>query len=214
MQQKGIEMRKGYGLLFLTLLVVGCSVKNSTDTPKKEFRELGITYKSDLVVRPLDRLELLKLWKKAAHSDLNDPQIQRIIAALKSKKMAPVVLKEVQFKIGSQLGVFAAAEIKKGTVVGQYSGKLQHCSDINYRSNYVFGFKEKAYLMWGIDALDTGNYTRFINHSYNGNLSVINLYYGKLPRIVFIANRDINEGEELRYDYGKGYWSSRGIEPE
>ena len=53
-------------------------------------------------------------------------------------------------------------------------------------------------------------WTRFINHASppNNNLlpkSVPESYDGN-PRVWFMANRDIDAGEELCFDYGEDYW--------
>lgn len=58
---------------------------------------------------------------------------------------------------------------------------------------------------------DVGGWTRFLNHSsewYGCNLipkSVHESWDGN-PRVWFVATRDIEEGEELCFDYGDDYW--------
>ena len=181
---------------------------------KKEFRKMGITFVPDVIVRPCDKPALARAWKRATHSDPKDPEVRRMIVAIKSRKMAPVVVKEVKFKKELQRGLFAAARIKKGTIVGHYSGKLLRECVVNCDSDYVFSFSDKAYAKWVIDGEKVGNHMRFVNHSKRVNLEAVELYYGKLPRIVFVASRDIKEGEELLYSYGEEYWKTKGIKPE
>jgi len=181
---------------------------------KHEFRKMGITFKSDLVVRPSDKPALARAWKRAAQSDPKDPEVRRMITAIRARKTAPVVIKEVRLKKELQRGLFAAAPIKKGAVVGHYSGRLLRECVVNCDSDYVFSFSDKAYMKWLIDGEKVGNHMRFINHSKKYNLEAVELYYGKLPRIVFIACRDIKKGEELFFSYGAEYWKTKGVKPE
>lgn len=51
-------------------------------------------------------------------------------------------------------------------------------------------------------------WTRFLNHSSDANVqpkSIHESWDGK-PRVWFIALRDIEEGEEICFDYGDDYW--------
>lgn len=63
----------------------------------------------------------------------------------------------------------------------------------------------KACLRLNIDATRVGNVARFINHACDGgNLwTVLVRNSGSLlPRLCFLASRDIVEGEELAFSYG------------
>ena len=59
-----------------------------------------------------------------------------------------------------------------------------------------------------IDAYNTGNVARFINHNCDGNLKVHPFSRAnqdpRLHEIAFFANRDIRFGDELSYDYSGG----------
>lgn len=63
-----------------------------------------------------------------------------------------------------------------------------------------------------IDAEDEyhGTWTRFLNHAsppYNNvNPKSVPESYDGEPRVWFMANRDIDVGEELCFDYGEDYW--------
>ena len=56
-----------------------------------------------------------------------------------------------------------------------------------------------------IDASETGNESRFINHSCSPNLDTVSVvgYHGDpaLTRIAFFANQDIEPGDELTFNY-------------
>eukprot|EP00977_Amphora_coffeiformis_P014270 scaffold3947_cov179-Amphora_coffeaeformis.AAC.6 len=53
-------------------------------------------------------------------------------------------------------------------------------------------------------------WTRFLNHgagrAANVNPKSIHESWNGLPRVWFVANRDIDVGEELCFDYGDDYW--------
>jgi SET domain len=64
-----------------------------------------------------------------------------------------------------------------------------------------------------IDAEDEycSTWTRFLNHASslgknNLNPKSIHESYNGQPRVWFIANRNIEPGEELCFDYGDDYW--------
>ncbi|MCH9704170.1 MAG: SET domain-containing protein-lysine N-methyltransferase [Chlamydiae bacterium] len=181
---------------------------------KSKFKKFGLTFAPDLVVRPSDREPLRRAWKRASKSDLRDPEVKRMVSAIKSKKTAPIEVKEVKFKKDLQRGLFAAADIPKGAVIGHYSGKLMRMSAVNTASDYIFSFSEAPYRNWAIDGEKIGNYMRFINHSSKINIEPVELYYGGLPRIVFVAKRKIKKGEQLYYSYGPEYWKVKGVKPD
>lgn len=58
--------------------------------------------------------------------------------------------------------------------------------------------------MWfSIDATaESGYLGRLVNHCRNGNLMTKSITVAGKPRLVLLAKDDINEGEELTYDYG------------
>lgn len=60
-------------------------------------------------------------------------------------------------------------------------------------------------------AKDFGNWTRFVNHNCNPNVSVIIGMYGRRRSVVFRANRDIPAGEQLGIHYGENYFNQLQI---
>ena len=114
-------------------------------------------------------------------------------------------------------GVFAKYNIKKGTFLGHYMGKI---SNDNKKGPYIFHtiINNKTV---SIDATDINysNWTRYMNCSINKeNENIIsyklqnkekylikNQYKSLQGYIVFYANRDIKKGEELLYYYGDYY---------
>ena len=99
------------------------------------------------------------------------------------------------------LGAFAFRKIRKGTRIIEYLGEriTPIEADDRYeklaKPNHTFLFTIDSRLV--VDATFKGNVARFINHSCNPNCeSVIDR-----RRIWIEALRDIEQGEELTYDY-------------
>ena len=96
------------------------------------------------------------------------------------------------------LGVFAKQTIPKGTKLGTYTGdkyslkefKEKYGKDISYcyvarRANYILCAKEKRNIM------------TYINERLHPNVI--------LKRFILIADKDIQQGEELFLNYAKDY---------
>lgn len=101
-------------------------------------------------------------------------------------------------KSASGLGLFAMGPIPKGLTVIEYTGEKITEEEANRRRGmYLFTLNSK----WIIDGKDRTNKARYINHACGraGNCEV----EIKRGRIWIIARKNIKEGEELCYDYGK-----------
>lgn len=95
------------------------------------------------------------------------------------------------------LGVFAKKEVKKGTVIGDYLGKIIKTQDYDFGKD-----KDGLYLMYLTDEASIypdlrKNDIHLLNHSCEPNCWIYN-YYG---HILFFALRKINSGEELTISY-------------
>lgn len=60
-----------------------------------------------------------------------------------------------------------------------------------------------------IDAEHHGNHLRFINHSNKPNLKAIHVFQQNKWKIYFFATKNIKQGKQLFFNYGKGYWQNR-----
>ena len=105
-------------------------------------------------------------------------------------------------------GVFAAKDIPMDTEVMQYTGKLITIAKADELYDEVY--KGHTFLFtlnddWIIDANQSGNDAKWINHSCEPNCIPV-LYehaHDRSQDQVFILTlRDIKKGEELNYDYG------------
>lgn len=108
-------------------------------------------------------------------------------------------------------GVFAEQRIPSCSYVGEYTGMIQerkkrHLVDKRYCVRYtVWEMGRRNFI---IDAEKMGNFTRFINHSVTPNLSLQSVYWRGMPRMIFIALKEIEEGTQFTFDYGTFFWET------
>lgn len=69
---------------------------------------------------------------------------------------------------------------------------------------YVSDLRITNYSIFSIDATsETGRLGRLVNHSRQSpNLQTKVVFFREKPRLILVARRDIEIGEELLYDYG------------
>lgn len=102
-------------------------------------------------------------------------------------------------KSSAGLGLFALERIPRGKTVIEYVGHRvsKHVGDRLF-NKYVFGVSNR----FDIDGSPRWNTARYINHSCRPNCEAIN----RRGRVFIVSRRNIREGEELSYDYGKEYF--------
>lgn len=106
-------------------------------------------------------------------------------------------------------GVFAEERIMPCSFIGEYTGvvqprQLKHTRESNYCVRYTaWQMGKKVYV---IDSERMGNFTRHINHSDHPNTTLACAYFRGLPRILIISLKEIPEGTQLTFDYGKTFW--------
>lgn len=121
--------------------------------------------------------------------------------------MPPVSIRFIDKEVG--FGVFVEQRIPPCSFVGEYTGVIQekkrkHTKDKMYCVRYTAWDMGRRNFV--IDAERIGNFSRFINHSSNPNLSLQSVYWRGLPRMIFIALKEISEGTQLTFDYGTFFW--------
>jgi histone-lysine N-methyltransferase SETD8 len=112
-------------------------------------------------------------------------------------------------------GVYATAPIPKGQPVVEYAGDLLNEETARIRENvyaerdpmasgYMFFFKVDG-KGWCVDATaESGRFGRLINHSKKKfNIAAQRHMYKDTPRLIFLATRDIDAGEEILFDYNE-----------
>ncbi|TSM28133.1 N-lysine methyltransferase KMT5A-A [Bagarius yarrelli] len=118
----------------------------------------------------------------------------------------------VKYIEGKGRGVFATQSFQKGQFVVEYHGDLLLKTDAKKREAvyaqdpatgcymYYFQYLSKTYC---VDATkETERLGRLINHSKTGNCQTKLHDINGIPHLILVASRDIEEGEELLYDYG------------
>ena len=101
-------------------------------------------------------------------------------------------------------GLYASKNIKSGTKIIEYIGKLISKKETetnpkfdNEKDIYLFNLNSK----YDLDGDYSWNTARLINHSCNPNCEV----EGKGLKLWITTIKGIKKGEELSYDYGFGY---------
>src|SRR5215472_9315633 len=102
------------------------------------------------------------------------------------------------------LGLFATKRIKRGFYIATYRGRLITTAESDRReargARYMFALNKR----WVIDGSPRWNVARYINHSCRPNAKP----GGRRGGIVIVALRRIEPGEEITYNYGRGYLKS------
>ena len=109
------------------------------------------------------------------------------------------------FRIGRSvtgLGLFAMKLIKRGAYIATYRGRRLSSEEAGQRERrggrYMFELNRR----WTIDGSPRWNVARYINHSCRPNAKPV----VRKGRIVVVALRGIEPGEEITYDYGREYF--------
>ena len=178
--------------------------------------KFGIDYCNELLF--LDTSILAKIekrcerklrWKK--YAKLNHWTCSLFERELHEKRDLPIEIKKVNTLVG--FGVYATRNIPELRLIGEYTGVVRKRKRRKDSSNdYVFGYVIGPHdTPWVIDARERGNFTRFINHSYQPNLTSRWIISKGVGHVIFFANRTIKKGEQLTYDYGPYYWRRRSL---
>jgi len=115
-----------------------------------------------------------------------------------------------------KFGVFAEKRIPPCAFVGEYTGVIQERKKKELKDK-VYSVRYAVWQMGGrqfiIDAEKKGNFTRFINHSAKPNLGLHSVYWRGMPRMIFVALKEIPEGSQLTFDYGALFWKEQRQKP-
>ncbi|OWF43010.1 Histone-lysine N-methyltransferase 2C [Mizuhopecten yessoensis] len=104
------------------------------------------------------------------------------------------------------LGLFAAKDTEKHTMVIEYIGDLIR-NEVANRREVIYEEQNRGVYMFRIDnevvvdATMAGGPARYINHSCNPNCVAEVVAFDKESKIIIITNRKLAKGEELTYDY-------------
>uniref|UniRef100_K3WW64 Histone-lysine N-methyltransferase n=1 Tax=Globisporangium ultimum (strain ATCC 200006 / CBS 805.95 / DAOM BR144) TaxID=431595 RepID=K3WW64_GLOUD len=129
---------------------------------------------------------------------------------LQHKELFPIL---EAFKTENKgFGVRTTQDIAQSSIIGEYVGEIIDQKELNNRLKSVPRNELNFYYLLlepgiYIDARNKGSFTRFVNHSCEPNCKTEKWTVKGETRIAVIALRDINEGEELTFDY---QWKSLG----
>lgn len=151
---------------------------------------------------------LLKLFKERAPLKARNkkPANQYLQMADSVKHQTWPLIDQHNFGHPKGRGVIAITHIAKGTPVCNYQGKLLSGKEAKSfdmeDTSYVYQFSHNSKPL-AIDASDEdGSLGRLINHSIHPNLNTKHIVLDGQDHLLFIANEDINIGEELCFNYG------------
>ena len=130
-------------------------------------------------------------------------------------RTAPLYVARVSKSVGH--GLFARGTIRKGTIIGEYTGAVrQENREADRLNAYTFVYDPFGHFPLLVDAKEQGNYLRFANHSSkNANASSKLVYDAGHRRwhVLLVASQQIRRGDQVLFDYGQGYdWSRFGIQ--
>lgn len=133
---------------------------------------------------------------------------------IEQKYEAPWYMKFISDTVGH--GIFAAADIKNGDYVGDYTGIIydvktresMNC-DPSFTWNISAPVHSKAQELFLVDAKFSCNFTRFINHSFDPNVMPLVIYAPDGWHLIYAACKDIKKDEQILANYGQGYWSNK-----
>jgi len=142
--------------------------------------------------------------------DVNSPYLKQFVHSksqqyrrLKSEWRNNVYLRRSNVQ---GLGLFAARELEKHTMVIEYIGQLIRNEVAEKREKLYANTNHGVYMFriddnCVVDATMSGGPARYVNHSCNPNCVAEVVAFEKESKIIIITKRKIAQGEELSYDY-------------
>jgi uncharacterized protein len=109
-----------------------------------------------------------------------------------------------RFRIGRSetgLGLFATRPIKRNSYIATYRGPRLTAEEADRREGRGARYMFELTSRWTIDGSPRYNIARYINHSCWPNATPV-IRGGK---IVIVARRSIDPGEQITYNYGEEY---------
>ena len=184
--------------------------------------ETPINYFSDVKVEQKIQKRFERAWKRfygKASSLLSKTRQKQFDAYFRQMEKEGgderycrrVSIRFINKKVG--YGVFAKEDIPPYSTLHHYAGVLTVDDHIDSDADSTFGFSDLK--KYSIDAMNGGNWTRFMNHADErhptNNVVPWEYYHKEGPRIVFTSGCcGIKKGDQLLYSYGEDYWKAKG----
>jgi len=118
-----------------------------------------------------------------------------------------LALKFVSEELG--YGVFATETLGADTCLGEYSGIVLFTQNPGSYS-LVYPCLDGGH---EVNAADTGNLMRFVNHSALPNASFQRVFHNNIIHTVVRTTKSIFSEEQITVDYSPSYWAVRGVTP-
>lgn len=158
-------------------------------------------------------------WETSPYYHANRSEFESLTARygerLRRGWKAPLAIREAGPGLG--LGLFAAADLQEGDLIGEYSGVVQESKDAppeelvdgHYLSDYAWNYPDELPdgTEFEINALKEGNELRFANHSARPNMAVDHTLVDGVFVTFFRMVQKVAAGTQLTVDYGEEYWT-------
>lgn len=136
----------------------------------------------------------------------NSSSLQCLNQKYQKQPIQKTILKISTIK-NAGIGLFAKNLITKGQFIGEYTGELVNDKEADRRGR-IYDIKEHSFVfnidcMHSVDATYYGNKMKFINHMPSEKANCNTQIWRVLgtSKILVFASIDINEGDELFFDY-------------
>lgn len=195
-------------IFVIAILVTSYSIAQTTKkVDPKDLKQFGLRYLNHLVYE-IPVSELGDATEKNPNPRFNP---DHYIDAINNHYEALVSIAFINDDVG--YGVFAEQDIKKGQMIGEYTGIVKKVNFSNKPQDYDYAWGFPPPTKGIIDAKDAGNFTRFINHSNRPNIDMAYVPINNRWHLAYVANQDIKKDQQLLANYGRPYWRGRGIRP-
>ncbi|ORY02428.1 SET domain-containing protein [Basidiobolus meristosporus CBS 931.73] len=136
---------------------------------------------------------LMELHKKSANMDSDTFKFNQLKVRKKQLKFAKSPIHD--------WGLFAMEKIEANDMVIEYIGEIIRQKVADHREKIYERSGIGSSYLFRVDEDTMGNIARFINHCCTPNCNAKVISVDGQKKIVIYAKRDIEEGEEITYDY-------------
>jgi len=207
------------GVLFLVGIIIYIGKIRSEKLYAKDFPQLGVEYISHSIIN--DKWKQYKIsgqdienFKENTSKSLR----KKLYKSIDSGEMAPIYIKYINKNVG--YGVFAERPIRKGEVIGPYTGNVISMDeyfnltgnkghDYTWKVGSIHHIKTNEKATMCVDSYKCGNETRFVNHSSDPNAEIYCVPYKGIWHGVYVASKPIAQDQQILISYGNSYWEGR-----
>ena len=175
------------------------------------FDDLGIQY---LQEEKFDYAPAKNINARLTEMYLDDPEEYEALSYdykddVDAKTLIPMSIKWLGDDVG--YGIFAEKDLLEDDFIGVYTGSIQDRTLVGSKDYaWLYPIKTENGDAVSLDGYWQGNELRFINDGVNPNC-IVKYIIGtdNLWHICYVAQTDIQKGEQLLISYGPDYWDTR-----